>query len=79
MQMVCTLLMRIISTLQFTVLEKRVHCIRITGGEMRTCVGTYVNIVACVQLLFTYVYKTRCVPLIGTNAEIHCSVLYVSV
>lgn len=45
---------------------------------MRTCVGTYVNIVAFVQVLFTYVYKTGYVPLIGTNAEIHCSVLYVS-
>lgn len=79
MQMVCILLMLIISTFKFSVLEKHMHHIRITGGEMSTPVCMYVQTVACVQVLFTDVYKSIYTPLVGANAEIHCSDLYVSI
>lgn len=43
---------------------------------MSICVRMYVHIVACVQVLFSDVYKPVHMPLVGTNAETHCSDLY---
>lgn len=45
---------------------------------MSTRARMYVHIIVCIQVLFTDVYKPIHMPLVGTNAEIHCSDLYVS-
>lgn len=78
MQVVCILLMLLIGTLKFIILEKYMHCIRITGGEMSTHVCMYVHIAACIQVLYTGMYKPRHMPLVSSSEEIHCSGLYVN-